>query len=229
MILLAVTAAPALAQNMVRAKCDRFTMNVPSQNVRCYQVDSNIPVPEEASPEQVKTAQVANTAFLFSDYQNFAGSIPPQVTFYKIDDMGRTAFDLLDISMAASDMMDNLNSGYADLSEIYQDTPFMPYQTEERRIFAMPERLDFTGGSGVRTLAGFQDTISANAGGSNIYYSFQGISNDGTYYISAVFPIQSQSLQGQMAGNVDWNTVTGDDFIPSLTELDYYVRSIVIE
>ena len=229
MILLAVTALPALSQNMVRVKCDRFTMNVPSSNVRCIQVDSNIPVPEDASPEQVKSAQVANTAFLFSDYQNFAGSIQPMVTFYRIDDMGRTSFDLLDISMAASDLIGNLDSGYADLSEIYQETPFMPYQTEERRIYAMPERLDFEGGSGIRTLAGFHDMITANGSGSNIYYSFQGITSDGIYYISAVFPIQSPSLQGQTPGSVDWNAVTGDDFSPSLNELDYYIRSIVIE
>ena len=224
-----LSAGAAAASDPVRIKCGDYTLNVPSANVECWQVDTNIPASDDASPEEVAGAQVANIAVVFSDYKNIAGDIAPQVTFYRTEDFAKTSFDLVDISMNLSDILNNINSGYTSLDEIFEEVPFMPYQASERLITGLPQKIDFENGSGIRTIAGFQDTVNSASGISNLYYSFQGISNDGNCYVSAVFPLRSLTLNGKSSSDIDWNSVTSDDFQPTLAELDYYAASIVIE
>ena len=204
-------------------------MNVPSENAGCYQVKGNIPVSEEAAPEEIAQAQIANFAISFKEFGYPAAEIEPQVIFYSTDDFAKTSFELVDISMELSDMMSNLRSGYGQLEKVYSNVPFMPYRAEERQVTALPKVIDFENGSGIRTLTSFNSTISASASRSNLYYSYQGITNDGNYYISAVFPLRCLNLDNQTASGIDWNSASGADFYPSLEELDFYVSSIVIE
>ena len=228
-VLILFSVIPAAAQENVRVKCNNFTMNVPSANARCYQIDENIPLAEDASPADFVNAQIASTSIYFADYENISSGIEPQATFYLIDDMTKTSFGLLDVALRLSDDTTNISSGAAKIEDLYRDSSFMPYQNKERVINILPEFLTFENGSGIRTVTGFDDAIQASGNASNLYYSFQGISSDGRYYISAVFPLMSVSLNGQSASNTDWGRVDGSDFQPSLKELDYYIRSIVIE
>ena len=228
-VLILFSVIPSAAQENVRVKCNNFTMNVPSANTRCFQTDDNIPLAEDASPADFVNAQIASTSIYFADYENLSGGIEPQTTFYLIDDMTKTSFGLLDVALRLSDDTTNVSSGAAKIEDLYMDSSFMPYQNKERIINILPEFLTFENGSGIRTVTGFADPIQASGSASNLYYSFQGISSDGRYYISAVFPLMSVSLNGQSASNTDWTRVDGSDFQPSLKELDYYVRSIVIE
>ena len=87
----------------------------------------------------------------------------------------------------------------------------------------------FTGGSGIRTIAVFGESIESTSSSANLYYSFQGVSSDGNLYISAVFPIRSSILNGQAAAGVSWDAETVNSFVPSIEELDFYVKSLVIE
>ena len=228
-VLILFSVLPSAAQENVRVKCNNFTMNVPSANTRCFQTDDNIPLAEDASPADFANAQIASTSIYFADYENLSGGIEPQTTFYLIDDMTKTSFGLLDVALRLSDDTTNVSSGAAKIEDLYMDSSFMPYQNKERIINILPEFLTFENGSGIRTVTGFDDPIQASGSASNLYYSFQGISSDGRYYISAVFPLMSVSLNGQSTSNTDWTRVDGSDFQPSLKELDYYVRSIVIE
>ena len=232
------------AQDGVRVKCDRYTMNVPSLNARCYQIDMNIPVAENqatdnndpdevtlvaASPEDLAKAQVASTAVYFSDYSSMLSDIAPQVTFYRVDDLGRTSFSLMEIALRIFDVINNINAGFATADSVLDEVPFLPYQAAERTVNVLPEKLDFENGSGIRTIVSFRDTLYAGIGNSNLYYSFQGITSDGNIYVSAVFPLESASLNGRTAAGVDWNSLSASDFRPGLDELDFYIRSIVIE
>ena len=217
------------AQDAIRVKCDRFTMNVPSINVRCYQIDTNIPAAEDASPEEIAKAQIADTAIYFSDYDSIVSAIAPQVTFYQLDDLGRTSFSLLDIGLHISDIMNNVNADYASAESVLDELPFLPYQAAGRTVNALPLKLDFESGSGIRTITSFSDTIFSGSGNSNLYYSFQGITDGGITYVSAVFPLESSVLNGRAASEIDWNSISSSDFHPGLDELDFYIRSIVIE
>ena len=228
-VLILFSVIPAAAQENVRVKCNNFTMNVPSANARCFQIDENIPLAEDASPSDFVNAQIASTSIFFADYENISSEIEPQATFYLVDDMTKTSFGLLDVALRLSDDTANISSDSAKIEDLYKNSSFMPYQNKERVINILPEFLTFENGSGIRTVAGFDDPIQASGSTSNLYYSFQGISADGRYYISAVFPLMSVSLNGQSASNTDWTRVDGSDLQPSLKELDYYIRSIVIE
>ena len=222
-------ALPAPAQEQVRVKCDRFTINVPSSNARCFRTDGNIPAPADAAPEEIEAAQVANTAIAFIDFERVSSWISPQVTFYTIDDLTKTSFDLLDIASNLSDMINNINAEYTTVQDVYQSVPFLPYQSKERTVNILPEKLDFAGGSGIRTVTVFGDTVNSASSDVNLYYSFQGISSDGNMYISAVFPIRSTTLNARPVSEISWGEVLGNDFVPTIAELDYYVKSIVIE
>lgn len=217
------------AQDPVRVKCGNFTMNVPSARAGCYQIDANIPVSDTASPEEIAGAQTACTSIYFTDYETLQSRIQPQVTFYQTDDLSKTSFELLDVSMSLSNVVNNINAGFAAASDLINEIPFLPYQASERTGICLPLSLDFEKGTGVRFVTTFDETISAITGNSNLYYSFQGLSSDGKYYISAVFPLRSSVLNGRSAAEIDWNSVSAADLQPSLDELDYYIRSIVIE
>lgn len=213
----------------IRVKCNQFTMNVISENTRCYQVDDNIVLDQGASPEALENSQTANTAIYFLDLEYTNSKIQPQVTFYRVDDLGQTSFDLLDSSLALSDIINNLKSSYTTVEVAYQNVPFLPYQAAERTVNILPAQIDFANGTGIRTIVSFSDTISSGSSNFNLYYSWQGLSDDGVYYISAVLPVRSVTLDGKSVSAVDWSKVDGADFVPSLEQLDYYMHSIVID
>ena len=229
LLLFVIGISQVSAQDNVRVKCRQFTMNVTSDNVKCYQTLENSSLPIDASDEDVANAQVANTALYFTDFENIKSPIAPQVTFYLVDDLGKTSFTFLNAVMNLTDITNNLNSGYMTSDSIDIEIPFLPYQTAARTVSVLPQKVDFNGGSGIRTIVSFSDQISANASSSNLYYSWQGINERGNYYISAVFPLRSTVLDGKSAGDVDWGTYDGQELQPSLNRLDFYIRSIVIE
>lgn len=213
----------------VRVKCGDFTINVPSSNVKCYKTDDNIPIGEDASPDDLSQAQIANTSIYFSDYEYTKSDIDPQVTLYLIEDMGRTSFSFLDVAAQLTGEVNMLSSGSADITNVFMESPFMPYQSAESKFRALPAFLSFENGGGIRCITSFQDTISSSGSSTNLYYSFQGITYDGRYYISGVFPLQSSFLSGQNVSNIDKNKIDAGNFRPSLDQLDYFIRSIVIE
>lgn len=219
----------AAAQGDIRVKCSNFTMNVISDNTHCYQVLENNPVSFEAGPEEIVKAQIANIAIFFSDLENLNNSIEPQVTFYLIDDLMKTSIALVDPVMNLRDILENITTGNMPIDSISTPVPFLPYQTEQQVSAKLLKLINFENGSGLRSVIAFQDPISANQGASNLYYSWQGLSTDGRYYISAVFPLTSTILDGKSPNSVDWNSLNSKDFQPSLEQLDYYIRSIVIE
>lgn len=218
----------AAAQGNIRVKCNQFTMNVPSSNIHCYQVDQNIILDEGATPDDIENAQVANTSIYFTDYEYNRSKISPQVTFYLIDDLSKTSLDLFDRTLDLSDIINNIKSEFSTVEENRDIIPFLPYQANYPTLKALPTKIDFANGTGIRYITSFEDKLSTNSN-INLYYTWQGLSDDGLYYISAVFPLRSVKLNGQSASSLNPDQIDATDFEPSLKELDYYVQSIVIE
>ena len=228
-LILSALISHAAAQGDIRVKCSNFTMNVISENTHCYQILENNPVSFEAGPEEIAKAQIANIAISFSDLANLNNTIEPEVTFYLIDDLMKTSIALVDPVMGLRDILENINNGDMPIDSITTPVPFLPYQTDQQVTAKLLKIINFENGSGLRSVIAFQDPISANQGSSNLYYSWQGQSTDTRYYISAVFPLTSSALDGKSPNSVDWNSLSSKDFQPSLDQLDYYIRSIVIE
>ena len=229
LILLTAAVSSASAQNDVRVKCGNFTMNVLSENTRCYQTKENNPLPENAEPQDLASAQTANTTIYLSDLESFGTGIEPQVTFYLLDDLMKTSFTLLNPVMNLRDLLENISEGYTTIDSITTPVPLLPMQVKEQTAAALPQIIDFESGSGLRTVVAYSDPISSGMGSTELYYSWQGVSADNNYYISAIFPLVNNNLNGKAVSAAEWQNIPASDFQPSLDQLDYFVRSIVIE
>ena len=123
----------------------------------------------------------------------------------------------------------------------------LPVQNAAQVFHTQVKYLDFANGSGVRFLSAYAQDITPITN-ENIFYTFQGLTSDGQYYISAFYPISSTALPGTFeestaAQNMDeftksytskylpgvaegLNSLPSDQFIPDLSELDNLVQSL---
>jgi hypothetical protein len=127
--------------------------------------------------------------------------------------------------------------------------PFLPWTNAKQTLCAQPKVIEFGAGKGIRYLAYYAQDPSP-ALDSQIFYTFQGISDDGQFYVAAFFPVQTGIFPTQppacpRCGDptydpfVEWaavlteqlsqlNAQAEDDFSPSLLRLDELVKSITI-
>jgi hypothetical protein len=127
--------------------------------------------------------------------------------------------------------------------------PFLPWTNAKQALCAQPKVVEFAGGKGIRYLAYYAQDPSP-ALDSQIFYTFQGISADGQFYVSAFFPVQTGIFPTQppacpQCGDptydpfVEWaavlkeqlsqlNAQAEDDFSPALLRLDELIKSITI-
>ena len=125
--------------------------------------------------------------------------------------------------------------------------PFLPFWNAGQVFLAMPAYLEFQNGSGVRYLTQYgQSTMPINNHG--LFYSFQGLTRDGSYWVSAVLPVNHSSIQPTYDNPLpadmeqfmaDYEAYTDmiraglegqplDSFSPSVTELDAMMQSMLI-
>jgi hypothetical protein len=91
--------------------------------------------------------------------------------------------------------------------------------------------LPFKQGSGVAFLTSYaQDEAPIENG--NIFYTYQGISADGKYYLSLVYPVKANKLPTKASvkvGIAALAKLSDDQFTPSLVEIDKLIQSISIK
>jgi hypothetical protein len=99
----------------------------------------------------------------------------------------------------------------------------------------------FESGMGVRYLTQFsQAEVAVN--NHELIYTFQGLSNDGDFYIAAILPVSHPDLptDGSALPNGDWemylnqmeqqiDTYAASSFQPDLSVLDQLIASLKIE
>jgi hypothetical protein len=128
--------------------------------------------------------------------------------------------------------------------------PFLPWINMRQSFCAQPQILEFSGGRGIRYL-----TYYAQAPGpaldQQIFYTFQGLTEDGQFYVSALFPVQTGIFPTEApacprCGEPDYdpipewtaalteqltqlNAKSEDSFAPALGALDELIESIRME
>lgn len=127
------------------------------------------------------------------------------------------------------------------------DVPILPLWNAGQAFLAKPAYEEFQGGSGIRYLTQYGQALMP-INNHDLFYSFQGLTSDGKYWISAVLPVHHPNLQdtydnplppdlsafidtyeqyaAQTRGDLD--SQPDDSFTPSLADLDAIMRSIVI-
>jgi len=125
-----------------------------------------------------------------------------------------------------------------------KDLPFLPIWNAGSLGTTKFAYLDFQNGSGIRYITQYgQAAWPFNNRG--MFYTYQGLTSDGEYYISAILPISHASLdeydnfqpaddfytnaQALLADQLDQlNANSEDSFVPSIEELDAMLQSLLI-
>lgn len=127
--------------------------------------------------------------------------------------------------------------------------PFLPWVNMKQTFCAQPEVVEFSSGKGIRYLTYYSQGPNPVLD-QQVFYTFQGITNDGQFYVSALFPVETGIFPNEAPActqcgdaNYDpfaeWTTVLAEQllrlnalpaesFAPSLTVLDDVVRSVRI-
>lgn len=125
--------------------------------------------------------------------------------------------------------------------------PFLPAWNAAQLFRVIPAFVEFQNGQGIRFLAEYGQ-YSAPVNSTDLFYTFQGITNDGLYYVSVILPVTHPSLppdanvdpalqqqlyddyQGYLAGIIPTLSAQPlDSFTPDLTLLDAMVQSMTIQ
>lgn len=154
--------------------------------------------------------------------------------------------DYQSISPYAADIIDNLKQtlitqpGGGSIS----DLPFLPMWNAAQIFSARVSYFDFNNGSGVRYLTMYGQALWP-VDNQNLFYTYQGLTDDNRYYIAAILPIIHMGLpnEGQIddfiAFEENWDVYIADtlawleaqdpnSFFPSLNELDAMMASFEI-
>ncbi|MGZ6346800.1 MAG: hypothetical protein ACXWNC_04420, partial [Anaerolineales bacterium] len=124
--------------------------------------------------------------------------------------------------------------------------PFLPLFSETQALHAQVQFLDFKNGNGVRFLTQLTQGVTL-INNSELFYTFQGLTTDGNYYIAAILPVSNPELPAEPTAGVgqtnpldDYrvylsNTITllneqpANAYTPDLSKLDALIRSIEIK
>jgi len=125
--------------------------------------------------------------------------------------------------------------------------PFLPLNNAAQVLHVQVQYLDFQNGEGLRYLAWYSQGIMP-VNNYSLVYTYQGITDDGAYYIAAVLPINHPALPEDetVTGNeppefasdyptyltniiTDLNLQNAGSFFPSLDQLDMLVSSMAIK
>jgi hypothetical protein len=131
--------------------------------------------------------------------------------------------------------------------DVASEIPVLPIPNGAQMLRAQVEYLEFSQGSGVRFVTQYaQETRHVN--NQEVFYTFQGLSDDGRYYVAAYFPITSSVLPASNCAKPDCSDApqrpedtdvigaalaldacSPADFAPDLFVLDAVIRSIKID
>lgn len=183
--------------------------------------------------------------FQLTGYQLQGKFSEPQISVYPTDEYAQ-------MYPTAAEQIQRLKDILAG-TEITKDvTPGVPFYNAGQLFAAQLQRIDFKGGRGVRFLTQY-DQYPAPINNREMFYHFQGLTNDGKYYVIAILPVTSSILAEDEkpespvpAGGVPIPAQTGpdqgyyeavtkaldamypDSFNPSLFQLDALIQSITV-
>ncbi len=188
--------------------------------------------PWEVAPQH---EEMTFTGFVLSD------------TFHKASINVYPVQDFIAIEPGVTDRVAELQKIILEKSDNPGNVPILPLWNAAQVFLSNPVYLDFQNGSGIRYLTQYGQAIMP-INNHDLFYSFQGLTSDGKYWISATLPVNHPSLQATydnplpsdmdqfyanyeqytnlLRANLD--TQPFETFTPSLADLDAMISSIVV-
>ncbi|MBN1148113.1 MAG: hypothetical protein JXA78_12715 [Anaerolineales bacterium] len=149
------------------------------------------------------------------------------------------------ISQQAGERIESLeNLLGSEIPSSDSELPVLPLFNSAQDLRAQAQMLEFQNGRGIRFIARYSQE-AASVVNPTVFYTFQGLTEDGKYYVAAFFPLYTKLLPDQALAE-DWGSssqpypaylgvVTArleelrpEDFSPWLDLLDQVIQSITI-
>lgn len=162
----------------------------------------------------------------------------PQIFIYPLDQLG-------EYNEGAGQIAATLQTLLQSPQEI-KNMPFLPLFNAGQVLHTHVQYLESQNATGVRYLTMFSQGI-VPVNNYELFYTYQGVTRDGKYYIAAVLPVNHPSLPGNgtVTGNEppeftsdflayldqvvkDLNPQAASSFTPDLTQLDALINSLEV-
>lgn len=194
-------------------------------------------VPGQGDPDQGMWSTPDHRMFSFSGWSLADGFHVPALRIYPVAafrEINSNVGDGLDLLSAALDTQPVDGEGVF-VSDLFNAAQIIRTQVSY---------IQFQNGRGVRYLSQYGQAAYP-IGWPNLFYTFQGLTNDGLYYISAILPVNHPSLPHPddvvmddafyenfldyaAANNLELNEKDPGSFMPSLILLDSLIESLDI-
>ena len=118
----------------------------------------------------------------------------PQIFIYPVDEFAA-------MSEGAATIIEELRSIANDTNPNFPDTlPHLPIFNAQQLFSAKAERINFGSGRGIRYITQYSQSF-AQINNNELFYTFQGITDDGRYYVAANLPITTPLVDTMTAPN----------------------------
>jgi len=133
----------------------------------------------------------AHTELTIQNYPLTHTQFPPQVMIYPVNRFSELLPDVL--PRRVSDLESLISSGTWSSREL----PFLPPLPLLQTFFSHETVISFKGGQGVRFITDYNE-ISHPLSNRTIFYTFQGLTDDGRYWVAVTLPISSPILPAEV-------------------------------
>lgn len=206
---------------------------------------SSVTVPGQHMGEDYMPGETYPThfEFTFNNYPVADHFHTPKIIVYPVDEYRA-------ISAYASERIDSLQLALINhpAGGPISDLPFLPMWPAAQMFSAQVGYFNFQNGSGIRYLTMYGQAIYP-VDNHNLFYTYQGLTNDGRFYISAVLPVvhlglpDDGSIQMEddtMGFEANWETYISEtvnwlnaqepgSFFPGIDLLDAMMASFKVE
>jgi hypothetical protein len=146
-------------------------------------------VPESSSSDIPMDVFIfpAHTELTIQNYPLTHTQFPPQVLIYPVNRFSELLPDALPRRISDLEML--ISSGTWSSREL----PFLPPLPMQQTFFSHETVISFNGGQGVRFITDYNES-SHPISNRTIFYTFQGLTDDGVYWVAVTLPISSPIL-----------------------------------
>jgi len=125
-------------------------------------------------------------AFDFEGYVRDDTSLAPQLVIYPVADYER-------LNATAAEVIQETRQALAGQPAVPEQSQILPIFNAHQSLRVQFQYVDFTGGAGFRFVTQYvQDMAPIN--NHSLFYTFQGLTSDGAYYVAAILPVSAPVL-----------------------------------
>jgi len=172
--------------------------------------------------------------FTLQGYELTDRALAPQISIFSVDEYAQLSKES---GATISTLQNLLKSQQVSSSDML---PFLPEPRAQQMMHVQEKFTTFENGNGIRYITEYSQAAFPNISG-DMFYTFQGLTSDGKYYVSISLPIElpqltgvsapesSDTYPGYLTSTINLLNHTDNTFNPSLESLDELVQSLQVQ